>query len=259
MSQYEGVKRLQKAQGLLQQGYLKDALKILARLVADSPDTPGLNTTYGTALASAGRWAMASTYLKKALQNNLDQPEVLNNLAVCHRALGKFREGLDNLEYALRLAPRFVDAWINKGNLHNDLQEPDKAALCFARAVALKPEDSGPWLSLLHSRLSAGQAEKALEVSRTAQQRFPDQDAFIGGEVSALLAMKRQSEALECARQWQQASQSLEAAQACLNAARDTGDSKILAAEIARLKNTYGEVAAFNAILNDTDAQQNAS
>ncbi len=259
MSQHDGAKTLKKAQGLLQQGYLKDALKILARLAADMPETPGLNTTYGTALASAGRWAMASTYLKKALQNHLDQPDVLNNLAICHRGLGKYREGLDNLEYALRLAPRFVDAWINKGNLHNDLQEPAKAALCFARAVALKPEDSGPWRSLVYSHLTAGQADKALDLSRQAQKRFPTEAAFIAAEVAALQALDKQTEALQLARQWEQQSQSPEAIKTCLQAARLTGQAETLIDEKQRLKSRYGQLPDVEASAGGPDPRQHVS
>ncbi|GEM_PF-4109956 len=253
MSQSEAVKRLQKAQGLLQQEYTKDALKILTRLAEEFPETPGLNTTFGSALASVGQWRMASGYLKKALQNNLDQPDVLNNLAACHRALGKFREGLDNLEYALRLVPRFVDAWINKGNLHTDLGEPEKAALCYARAIKLKPADAGPWLSLIYSQLAAGSPSQALKVAQEACSRFPDDSAFITAEISALQAIGKPREALDKARQWEAASGNLDAAAWCLKAAQAMEDPESLAAEEHRLRDKYGPQEVFDAILSGTE------
>lgn len=251
--------RLEKARGLLRQGYLKDALKILARLVSEAPATPGLNTIYGSALASAGHWAMASTYLKRALQNNLDQPEVLNNLAACHRAMGKAQEGLDNLDYALRLAPRFVDAWINKGNLHNDLGQPEKAALCFAKAVSLKPEDPGPWAALLNSQIQAGQAKKAVPTAKQAQDRFPDQEQFIALEIAALQASEDTQAALERARQWEQDSPNPQAALTYLGVLQASDKHNELPQEIARLKQKHGLLAAFDAFMPNDDTHQSAS
>jgi pentatricopeptide repeat protein len=258
MTLHDGTQRLKRAEGLLKQGFLKDALKILARISEEGAAPAGFNTVYGTALASAGKWAMAATYLKKALQNNLDQPEVLNNLAVCHRALGKYREGLDNLQYALRLSPRFIDAWINKANLHNDLKEPAKAALCFERAVALHPSDPGPWLSLAQSLSQAGQYEKALKVYREAQKLFPTEASFISGEVATLLAQGQFTSATERARQWEQDSPSVAAAIDYLRCLKAAGNSADLPGELERLGQKYGHrqqlEAALYGDLSDPDA-----
>ncbi len=248
--------RLQKARGLLQQGFLKDALKILARLADEAPETPGLNVTYGTALASAGQWPLASTYLKRALQNNLDQPDVLNNLAVCHRAMGKYAEGLDNLDYALKLAPQFVDGWINKANLHNDLQEPRKAALCLTRAVALKPEDEGPWMTLIQSHSLAGEYDKALAVSRKAQKRFPRQENFLGAEIFALLALEKYQEAIEQARQWEEKNNTVAVAGLYLHCLKESGEETLFEQELNRLGDKYGDRRQLLAVLAKPDQQQ---
>ncbi|MCE9660365.1 MAG: sulfotransferase [Burkholderiales bacterium] len=86
---------------------------------------------YGAALASYAQ----------ALAGGVDRPEEahLNRAVLFAHHLGQGDAAERELEAALALNPRFVSAWMNLGNLHEQAGERERARRCYEQALALEP------------------------------------------------------------------------------------------------------------------------
>ncbi len=61
---------------------------------------------FGVAMAKRGLWAEALFRFEQAKQRGSATPAVLNNLAVCYEAVGRFEDALATYQQALELAPQ---------------------------------------------------------------------------------------------------------------------------------------------------------
>lgn len=70
-----------------------------------APETVPAQMDFGVEMARQGLWAEALFRFERAAERTPGDPEVLNNLAVAHEALGQFDEALDTYQRAIRAAP----------------------------------------------------------------------------------------------------------------------------------------------------------
>ena len=189
---------IQKALGLQMNGFYAEALEIYQKALVKEPFNILLCEYYGGALATVGHYQEAKRYLKKALRDSVQKPQVLNNLATVNRGLGMYSEGLLNVKSALKFKPDYTDAWINCANLHTDLKQWKDAIHCYNNAIKLENKDSGPYISLANVYLQDDQFEKALDLYKDCQSRFDDPQ-FLVGELICYRAMKKQKTAMQFA------------------------------------------------------------
>lgn len=69
------------------------------------PPTAKEQVEFGVKMASRGLWSEALFRFRQADRLDPGNPDILNNLAVAHEALGMFEEALESYRKALEVAP----------------------------------------------------------------------------------------------------------------------------------------------------------
>lgn len=64
----------------------------------------------------------------KSLNLNDKYPQTYNNLAFTQMRMGNYKDALNNLNKALSLDPNYINALMNRGDIHNYYYEIDKSA-----------------------------------------------------------------------------------------------------------------------------------
>ncbi|HEY0311164.1 MAG TPA: sulfotransferase [Allosphingosinicella sp.] len=99
----------------------------------------------------AGRFDEALASYDQALAHGIEGPEEvhLNRGVIFSDDLGRADLAEEALQEALRIAPDYVPALLNLGNLHEDRGALDEARAAFARALAIAPDASTPLARLI--------------------------------------------------------------------------------------------------------------
>lgn len=186
---------------------MADAVAGYRALLAVEPGLP--NSWFNLAMAqrATGDSAAALASLDRALAEGLEGPEEahLTRATILledrHDAAGARAA----LETALGLAPDYVPAWLNLGNLHEDLGDRAAAAAAYARAREIDPAEP---LALARA---IGVAEDASPLFATARERLTERDLapLLRADLAFALAG-----ALDRAEQWDEAFAAAERANA---------------------------------------------
>lgn len=77
----------------------------------------------------------------RALELKPDDPNVLTDQGVMHRALGQFDKAIANFEKASRADPKHVQSLFNMGVVYSaDLRQPKKAIEAWTRVIQVAPQ-----------------------------------------------------------------------------------------------------------------------
>ncbi len=185
-----------KALGLQMNGFHTEALKIFQKALQKEPMHSTLCEYYGSTLLSLGQNNEAKKYLTRALNQNIEKPQVLNNLSTANRALGLFNEALLNAKSALKFKPDYLDAWVNRANIHMDLRQWGEAIEAYKNAINLDKDDKGPYLSLARVYLFNHEYDNALKLYKKCYTRFNDVE-FLVGELICYRAKKDYAKAVD--------------------------------------------------------------
>ena len=122
-------------------GRADEAAQAYRRLLALRPDLPDSWFNLALMERQSGRFAAALTAYDEALKRGVSGPEeVWLNRGVIHADdLGRPDLALADLEAALALAPDYLPALLNLGNLHEDMGRREAAAAAYGRALTLVP------------------------------------------------------------------------------------------------------------------------
>ncbi|MCU0951810.1 MAG: tetratricopeptide repeat protein [Burkholderiaceae bacterium] len=131
------------------------ALKRADALLARSPRNAQVRFLRAVALSETGRSSDAIGALEAMTQEFPELPEPYNNLAVLHAAAGRYDLARTLLLRAIEVAPNYVTAQENLGDLHVAI-----AADVYARALTLDPTNAALKTKLqtardTHARLKA--------------------------------------------------------------------------------------------------------
>ncbi|MDZ7653207.1 MAG: tetratricopeptide repeat protein [Burkholderiaceae bacterium] len=119
---------------LVRERQYDDALKRLDALLAKAPRNAQARFLRGVVLADTGKTAEAVATFEAMTQEFPELPEPYNNLAVIHAAAGRYDTARALLLRAIDVAPNYVTAQENLGDLHLAM-----AADVYARALKLDP------------------------------------------------------------------------------------------------------------------------
>ena len=88
-----------------------------------------------------GQYDAAFASYGQALARGVEQPEEahLNRAVILAEGLAKSDAAERELEAALAINPRFVAAWVNLGNLHEQRGDRDRARYAYEQALAFEP------------------------------------------------------------------------------------------------------------------------
>jgi len=173
------MQQLAAADRLLGQGRLREAIDAYRSLLADGRGPA--NAWYNLAWAERAdhRFDDALASYAKAIEAGMDRPEeaMLNRAAILNEHLFDPALAADELRAALALNPGFVLAWLNLGNIHEDLGEVEAARDAYGRALALDPRNGRARARLGVIAVATGEAAAAtvdLQRALTTTQNHED-------------------------------------------------------------------------------------
>ena len=127
-------------------------------LLDADPEDAGLMAAMGNVYFDASRWEEASGWYEKSLALSPGDPNIMTDLAVVYRNLGRSQESLELLDQVIAVSPDHWQAWYNKVVVLNfDLHEHDAAAAALDRLKELQRTNQDiPDLSGLEKEIQGG-------------------------------------------------------------------------------------------------------
>jgi len=141
-----------------------------------NPLDPMSRSNLGVYLQEHGKLAEAMEQYNRTINLTSDAgllAATYANLGVAYRKLGEDEKARDSYDQALRLNPNQSNAYMGLGQLLEKKNRPDDAIHNYARAVELRPTDTG-FLLLGHALESAGRRAEALAAYQAALKLSPD-------------------------------------------------------------------------------------
>ena len=122
-------------------GRAEAAAEAYRRLLAIRPDLPDSWFNLALMERQCGRFAAALAAYDEAVRRGVSGPEEawLNRGVIHADDLGRPDLALQDLEAALAIAPDWLPALLNLGNLHEDMGRREAAAEVYGRALAVAP------------------------------------------------------------------------------------------------------------------------
>jgi tetratricopeptide (TPR) repeat protein len=180
-------------------GRYEDALAAIRKVVELNPDDPKGYANMGVIQYKLGLLAESIENLKKAV--DLD-PSVRYNLGVAYYYSGRFGDAAAAFEQGMKDAPD-ADFALGLGDAYRWLNQPQKAAAAYDRAIALageslktSPKDTDAMLVMAQSFAQKGRLNEALQFIRQARQIDAQVSELIYREAVIHAMAKRWPEAL---------------------------------------------------------------
>jgi len=221
---------MNEARARLHPGELRDAEKILTRVLKAAPDYYDALNMLGAVKAQLGRFGEAQRLLAAAVRINPGVPAAFANLGQVLHALKRDQEALECFDKALALepqdvavlnhrgntllglgrpqealaafqqvlarAPHHIEAALNSGVAQAKLGHPDEAIAAFDRALALAPANPAAHYNRGVALFNLGRHADAIAAHDRALARVPDHAGAWLNRGQALAALNRLDEAL---------------------------------------------------------------
>ena len=155
---------LKNARELIGQKKFDEAVVVLDQLTVERPREPQARFLKGVALTDAGKTDAAIATFRGVIAEYPELPEPHNNLAVLYASRGDYQLARGELESALNIAPDYLVAYENLGDVYTRL-----AAQNYEHAIARDPKNrSAPPKLKLVTEVLAGQPKPAAPAATTA-------------------------------------------------------------------------------------------
>jgi tetratricopeptide (TPR) repeat protein len=187
---------LQEAVQLHQQGKLREAEKLYARVLKAAPGNFDALHLLGLIKAQSGQMGEAFRLMSAALKINPNVPDALMNLANVLHALKRDAEALGTLDKALTLRPGDPGLMHNRGNALLALARPAEALICFDAVLAREPRHVEALLNRGTALAALDHPQEALAAFDAALALAPGHSGAHYNRGNALTALGRDAEAL---------------------------------------------------------------
>ncbi len=186
---------MQEALGLHQQGRLREAEKLYARVLKAAPQNFDALHLLGLAKAQGGQFGEAYRLMSAALKVETRSPDAWVNFANVLHALKRNDEALSALDKALALRPGDADALSKRGNALLALARPQDAVTCFDAVLAQQPRHLDALINRGSAHATLGQAREALADFDAALSLAPGHPDALYNRGNVLLELARIDEA----------------------------------------------------------------
>ena len=115
----------------------------------------------GARLLSEGQHRDAIPAFDKALRLNPRYAEAYNARGVTYNEMAEYERALKDYDAALGLNPQYAEAYFNRGNTYNDLGQEDKALKDYDEAIRLKPDYDGAYYNRAVAYMALRRSEAA--------------------------------------------------------------------------------------------------
>ena len=183
---------LSEASQLRRQGKVDDAIAAYQRLLTSNPDLPDSWYNLAFLQRQAREFDAALASYGEALKRGVRDPQEVhvNRAVILSDHLARPEEARAELDAALALAPDYLPALLNLGNLDEDLGERTAAEATYRRALEVAPENPLA-LSRLAGISHAPQLDHSLadrlRVAMRNTRRSPAERADLGFALAGLL------------------------------------------------------------------------
>ena len=168
----------------LDQGQFDDAITELLQIQKTDPQTPGLDRALGVAYFRKGEYTQATQALKKVVDQNADDKEVVQLLGLSYYYLGRTREAIPLLERVHSWFPvANVDASYLLGISYMRVSDYEKARKAFAQMYDTGEDSAASHLILARMLLREGYdpiAEQELLKAAALDPKLPGVHLFLG-------------------------------------------------------------------------------
>ena len=154
----------------------RDDLTLWTKTVATAPECARARNNLGRALTVSGRPREALDQLRAALRIKPRYPEAYANLGVACGALGLTEQARGYLTQALALNPQFAEAHYNLGVSHATAGDLEAAAGAFTEAVRLNPGSASARFNLALALIKLGRPDEAREHLQQVLALAPEAD-----------------------------------------------------------------------------------
>ncbi len=147
-------------------GKLDQALELYRALVAEAPDDGGLRTSLAGTLGALGRYEEALAEIEAALAVDPLNVEAYHNRGVLHERAGRPEAAVESYRTALRYTPDYAPSAAALARLTGTSGPAAPASVAEAEALALASQAS--------EAARRGSYESALDLLQAAEQRAPE-------------------------------------------------------------------------------------
>jgi tetratricopeptide (TPR) repeat protein len=195
-SRFDVQQTMQEAVALHQQGRLREAEKLYARVLKAAPDHVDALHLLGLVKAQSDKMGEAHRLMSAALKRNPQMPDAWMNLANVLYHLDRDTEALDCLDKALALRPGDLNALENRGNVLSRLGRPQEALACFKDVLARQPRHGDVLRERGVALAKLGRTDEALTDFDAALALMPGHPGALYNRGNALLDAGRYMEAI---------------------------------------------------------------
>jgi len=180
-----------------QVGYWRDTMTLFTRTAAVTTDNYLAYSVLGTRFAQKGDFDRAGSEIEKAMKFNVNEIDVLYNIAKGLTALGRTDEAIGYYNRILATAPGDTDTYIALAMMETDRGNFARAADIYRRGLEFNPVNGD-----LHGRLGTlflqtGKVDEGIAELETAVKLKAD-SAIYGNLGTALLSKGQTEKAKEC-------------------------------------------------------------
>jgi tetratricopeptide (TPR) repeat protein len=158
------------AQAYKELGQADKSIEALTTLLSTDPSNPRLIEQVSTEVAQTQNPAVALPIIRKAVQENPGDPQLLNTQWLIERAAREYKAALVTGEELIKAdtAMATADFYTLLSRVYAADSQPQKAAEAAARGVAKFPNNAGLLVEQATFLLQAGQSQQALEALNRA-------------------------------------------------------------------------------------------
>jgi tetratricopeptide (TPR) repeat protein len=137
-------------------GRREEAIAAYRRALADDPNLPDCWYNLGLLLRQEGRFHEALTAYEQALARGIEGPEEVrtNRAAILGDHLRREPDAEQELQAALAHNPEYAPAWLNLGNLREDVGDRTGAIECYGKILPPTDDTSPPHLGCRYEALA---------------------------------------------------------------------------------------------------------
>ena len=159
---------LEQVDAALRTSGLEAAARLALTALAEGVEEPTFLNLAASAHYNEGRFDEAVQLLTRARSLAPDDPNILNSLGICLKALGQTAAALEAFDDALRIDPRMAPAHFNRGEVFDDLNDVAASRSAYLQAISLEPDYIEALASLAWIEAQAGDAASARTLGERA-------------------------------------------------------------------------------------------
>ena len=165
---------IKKAVGLIEEGYMKEAVALLEEIVKANPESLEGWYNLGFAHSELDEFEKAQEAYDEALAIDNEIFEIWFNKADVLYRMKDFEHARDCYKEALGIRPDDAEAWNNLGNTYSRLGEGKDAIEAYTHAVVLRPDYAEAFYNKANAHFIEEEDERAIAYAEIAVELNPE-------------------------------------------------------------------------------------